>query len=36
MAGAALESLLRRDRYVVLAALLALTGLAWSYLLWLA
>jgi predicted metal-binding membrane protein len=27
--------LLRRDKYVVLAALLALTALAWSYLLWL-
>jgi predicted metal-binding membrane protein len=30
-----LEALLRRDKYVVLAALLALTALAWSYLLWL-
>jgi len=36
MGSAALEALLKRDRYVVLAALLALTGLAWSYLLWLA
>lgn len=36
MGNAVLESLLKRDRYVVLAALLALTALAWSYLLWLA
>jgi len=36
MGSAALEALLKRDRYVVLAALLALTALAWSYLLWLA
>jgi len=35
MVDAALQSLLRRDRYVVLACLLALTALAWSYLLWL-
>ena len=35
MVDAALEFLLRRDRYVVLAALLALTALAWAYLFWL-
>ena len=35
MSDAGLEALLRRDKYVVLAALLALTALAWSYLLWL-
>jgi len=31
-----LESVLRRDRYAVLAALLLLTVLAWAYVLWLA
>jgi predicted metal-binding membrane protein len=36
MAEAALELVLRRDRIVVAAALAVLTGLAWSYLLWLA
>ena len=35
MSDDGLEALLRRDRYVVFAALLALTALAWSYLLWL-
>ena len=35
MAGAALEALLRRDRAIVVAALIVLTALAWSYLLWL-
>jgi predicted metal-binding membrane protein len=35
MSDAGLEALLRRDGYVVLAALLALTALAWSYLIWL-
>src|SRR5260221_14472286 len=35
MVDAVLQSLLRRDRYVVLACLLILTGLAWGYLLWL-
>jgi predicted metal-binding membrane protein len=35
VSDAGLEALLRRDKYVVLAALLALTALAWSYLLWL-
>ena len=36
MADAVLEALLRRDRQVVLAALLALAALAWGYLFWLA
>jgi predicted metal-binding membrane protein len=36
MAEAALESVLRRDRIVVVAALAGLTALAWSYVLWLA
>jgi predicted metal-binding membrane protein len=35
MTNARLEALLRRDGYVVLAALLTLTLLAWSYLAWL-
>lgn len=35
MRDAALETILRRDRYVVLAALLTLTLLAWAYVLWL-
>ncbi len=34
--ASALEAALRRDRRVVLAALLGLTALAWGYLLWLA
>jgi predicted metal-binding membrane protein len=33
---AALQALLRRDRAVVIAALLALTAIAWAYVLWLA
>src|SRR5262252_2479732 len=33
---AALESLLKRDRTVVGAALLGVTGLAWGYLFWIA
>jgi predicted metal-binding membrane protein len=36
MAEAALEKILRRDRVIVVAALVLLTVLAWSYLLWLA
>jgi predicted metal-binding membrane protein len=36
MVDAVLEALLRRDRQVVLAALLLLAALTWSYLLWLA
>jgi predicted metal-binding membrane protein len=36
MAEVALEMMLRRDRIIVAAALAVLTGLAWSYLLWLA
>jgi predicted metal-binding membrane protein len=36
MGDAVLEALLRRDRQVVLAALLILAALAWSYLFWLA
>jgi len=36
MAEAALETVLKRDRMVVGAALLALTVLAWGYVLWLA
>src|SRR5258708_7620426 len=35
MGGPALESLLKRDRYVVLSALFLLTALAWAYVLWL-
>ena len=35
MSAVGLKALLRRDSYVVGAALLALTALAWSYLLWL-
>src|SRR5216683_54173 len=34
MAEAALENLLKRDRAVVVAAVLALTALAWAYVLW--
>jgi predicted metal-binding membrane protein len=36
MSDAALTSLLRRDRVVVIAALAAATALAWAYVLWLA
>ncbi len=36
MAEATLETVLRRDRVVVLAALLATTGLAWAYIVFLA
>ena len=36
MSGQALEQLLRRDRAVIAAALIAITGLAWAYVLWLA
>jgi predicted metal-binding membrane protein len=36
MAEAALETVLRRDRIVVAAALAGLTALAWGYVLWLA
>jgi predicted metal-binding membrane protein len=36
MSDAAIERLLRRDRAIVLAALLGLAALAWAYILWLA
>jgi len=36
MAGATLEAILRRDRLVVLAAVLGIAGLAWAYVVWLA
>jgi predicted metal-binding membrane protein len=36
MSGEALEQVLRRDRAVIIAALIAITGLAWAYVLWLA
>src|SRR6478736_2323117 len=36
MIEAALESVLRRDRMVVVAALVMVTALAWAYVLWLA
>ena len=36
MAEAALETILRRDRVIVATALVLLTVLAWSYVLWLA
>jgi predicted metal-binding membrane protein len=36
MAGAALETVLRRDRIIVAAALAVVAGLAWSYVVWLA
>jgi predicted metal-binding membrane protein len=36
MSDTAFESLLRRDRYAVMAALFLLTVLAWAYVLWLA
>ena len=35
MANAALETILRRDRAIVIATLIVPTALAWSYLLWL-
>jgi len=35
MVGAALEALLRRDRTIVIAALILVTALAWGYVLWL-
>lgn len=35
MAGGALEAILRRDRAIVAAALIVVTALAWSYVLWL-
>ena len=34
MAGAALERVLKRDRAVVVTAVLVLTALAWAYVLW--
>jgi len=36
MTNTALESILRRDRYAVMVALVLLTVLAWAYVLWLA
>ena len=36
MADAALEAVLRRDRAIVVAALVILTALAWAYVWWLA
>src|SRR6202051_5183958 len=36
MSGDALEQVLRRERAVIIAAVIALTGLAWAYVLWLA
>src|SRR5215813_10341299 len=36
MTDTALEAVLRRDRVVVIAALVILTALAWAYVLWLA
>ena len=36
MSEAAIEAVLRRDRAIVIAALAALTALAWAYLWWLA
>lgn len=36
MSDLMLEAALRRDRYIVLAALVAVTAMAWSYVLWLA
>jgi predicted metal-binding membrane protein len=36
MSGSGLEGLLRRDRVIVFLALIALTALAWTYVLWLA
>src|SRR5579863_4322677 len=36
MSSQAIELVLRRDRVVMVAALVAITGLAWAYVLWLA
>src|ERR1700675_2098557 len=36
MSSQALEFVLRRDRAVIVAALVVITGLAWAYVLWLA
>ena len=36
MTDAVLETVLRRDRAIVAAALLVMAGLAWAYVLWLA
>ena len=36
MANATLENILRRDRAIVVATLIILIALAWSYVLWLA
>src|SRR6266446_4647140 len=36
MSSQALEFVLRRDRAVILAALIVITGIAWAYVLWLA
>src|SRR5579872_4415406 len=36
MSSQAIELVLRRDRTVILAALVVITGLAWAYVLWLA
>src|SRR5579864_2345232 len=36
MNSQAIELVLRRDRTVILAALVVITGLAWTYVLWLA
>src|SRR6202790_2534049 len=36
MSDQALEVVLRRDRTIIIAALIAITGLAWAYVLWLA
>ncbi len=35
MSDQALEVVLRRDRVIIAAALIALTALAWAYMLWL-
>src|SRR5713101_3822242 len=35
MVGATLETILRRDRAIVVVTLIILTALAWSYVLWL-
>ena len=36
MSSQAIELVLRRDRAVIVAALVVITGLAWAYVLWLA
>ena len=36
MSSQALELVLRRDRAIIVAALIVITGLAWAYVLWLA